>query len=696
LAGATLLFSGACAVFEHDGAGQDGLTERAPLTVALPQLRQFVVLSTVGTTFGQRCIVSGGDIGIAASTTPTPNTLFAGNDSQLVVGNVLLAPRVVLGDRVTAGAIATNQLSAPLSVITGPVSPFIAPPAVPTPSSVTAGGANVNVNAGQTSTLAAGRFGAVTVTGRLNLSGGLYEFQSLRLSPDARLVTLADSTVRVATTVVLADRARITPAAPLKPGNVRLIVAGADGSDNSITLGVEARLGGLMLARRAVRAADRAIVAGSVAAHRVIFGNDARLSFDTGFECGSSSGCDDADSCTLDVCVDAKCAHAPATDGTTCDDHDACTLTDSCQAGRCAAQSRRTCPEPDQCHTLGSCDPSTGACSNPPQPDGLACDDEDPCSFGDRCSAGSCRAGTELRVTEFATGLSRQRSLVAGADGELWIAGSESVAGASDGALARVTTAGDVTTTNVLRDLGALLLGPDGKLWVGERILGALPALGRYDTSSRRFIADYTGIHVQDLAASNDDGSPIVWFTGGSSVGRITPAGELLAAVPTFYVTRAITAASPSPSTVLWITEANAGGFALVGRLAYPRLQQFAVTTPGELTDIVEGPDGGVWFTDPSQNEIGRLPSAGGVARKQALPSAASEPSAICSAPDGNLWVTLRAANKLARVSPQGEVTEVCIPTPSSEPTQVAVGPDGNVWFLESSSGKIGRVELLP
>jgi streptogramin lyase len=696
LVGATLLLSGACAGLEHDRAEEDGLTELAPLTVPVPSLQQFVVLSSVGTTFGQRCTVSGGDVGVAASTTLTPNTLLAGIDSHLVIGRLVLAPRVVLGDRVAAGEIGTDQLSAPPSVIIGPVSPFIPPPLVPTPSSVTAGGASVNVNAGQTSTLAAGRFGAVTVMGRLNLSGGLYEFQSLRLSPDARLVALGASRVRIATTLSVADRARITPAAPLTAGNMRLIVAGADGNDNSITLGVDARLSALTLARRTLRAADRAIVAGSIAARRVIFGNDARVSFDTGFECSSSSDCDDRDACTLDACADAQCSHAPASDGTACDDRDACTLIDACQSGHCTGASPRTCPAADQCHAPGSCDPSTGVCSNPSKPDGVACDDEDPCSLGDQCQAGSCSAGTELRVTEFATGLVRPRSLVAGLDDDLWIAVPESVAGASDGSLARVTSAGAVTKTGVARDLSALLLGPDGKLWVGERILGALPALGRYDTTSRRFIADYVGIHVHELAASNDGGSPIIWFTGGSSVGRITPSGELLASVPTFYVTRAITAASSGPSTVLWITEANAGGFAMVGRLAYPHLQQFAVTTPGELADIVEGPDGAIWFTDPSQNEIGRMPEVGGAARKHALPTAASEPNSICNAPDGNLWVTLRTANKLARMSPQGEVTEVCIPTDASEPTQIAVGPDGNVWFLESSSGKVGRIELLP
>ncbi len=47
----------------------------------------------------------------------------------------------------------------------------------------------------------------------------------------------------------------------------------------------------------------------------------------------------------------------------------------------------------DQCHDAGTCDPSSGLCSNPARPDGTPCDDGDACSSGDACADGQCEGG---------------------------------------------------------------------------------------------------------------------------------------------------------------------------------------------------------------------------------------------------------------------------------------------------------------
>jgi hypothetical protein len=44
----------------------------------------------------------------------------------------------------------------------------------------------------------------------------------------------------------------------------------------------------------------------------------------------------------------------------------------------------------DQCHAAGICDPASGACSNPIQPDGTICTDENLCTTGDACQGGVC------------------------------------------------------------------------------------------------------------------------------------------------------------------------------------------------------------------------------------------------------------------------------------------------------------------
>jgi GH25 family lysozyme M1 (1,4-beta-N-acetylmuramidase)/predicted alpha/beta superfamily hydrolase len=49
------------------------------------------------------------------------------------------------------------------------------------------------------------------------------------------------------------------------------------------------------------------------------------------------------------------------------------------------------CTALDQCHDAGTCNPATGACSNPAKPDGVACNDGNPNTSGEVCTSGACR-----------------------------------------------------------------------------------------------------------------------------------------------------------------------------------------------------------------------------------------------------------------------------------------------------------------
>jgi cysteine-rich repeat protein len=139
------------------------------------------------------------------------------------------------------------------------------------------------------------------------------------------------------------------------------------------------------------------------------------------------SGCDDGDGCTqIDICIAGACigqepvvcpqpdqCHLmgtcdPATGacsapekptGTACDDGDACTQVDICQAGACVGANPVTCTVQDQCHVLGACDPTTGVCSNPEAADGTACDDGNLCTQTDTCQAGVCVGANPIVCT---------------------------------------------------------------------------------------------------------------------------------------------------------------------------------------------------------------------------------------------------------------------------------------------------------
>jgi hypothetical protein len=110
------------------------------------------------------------------------------------------------------------------------------------------------------------------------------------------------------------------------------------------------------------------------------------------FECKHDSDCSDGDPCTVDRCVrpGKVCRHIPVANGTSCSDGNACTVGDTCQAGACVPGSPIVCTATDQCHVAGTCNPTTGTCSNPPAPDGVACNDRDFCTQTDTCQGGVC------------------------------------------------------------------------------------------------------------------------------------------------------------------------------------------------------------------------------------------------------------------------------------------------------------------
>lgn len=61
----------------------------------------------------------------------------------------------------------------------------------------------------------------------------------------------------------------------------------------------------------------------------------------------------------------SSCTPIYAPPGTSCTDGNACTQTDTCAAGVCVGANPKVCSASDQCHTVGVCEPSSGACSNP-------------------------------------------------------------------------------------------------------------------------------------------------------------------------------------------------------------------------------------------------------------------------------------------------------------------------------------------
>ena len=203
--------------------------------------------------------------------------------------------------------------------------------------------------------------------------------QSLRLNPDARVIALAASTLRVSTGVAAADRSRIQAPAPQPAGNLRLIVNGVIEPNTSVTLGTDVQLRALVIARNVFRSADRLTRRRRHFRATVTFGNDAQLAFNTGFGCATAADCNDNSTCTTDSCVNALCVNAPVANGTACSDGNGLHADGTyLPGGRCAG-GPIVCPRPISATTTA---PAIGrqARVGSDKPDGTACDDSQWCA----------------------------------------------------------------------------------------------------------------------------------------------------------------------------------------------------------------------------------------------------------------------------------------------------------------------------
>jgi len=130
------------------------------------------------------------------------------------------------------------------------------------------------------------------------------------------------------------------------------------------------------------------------------------------FECQVGADCAALDGkvkdpCQRWSCQDGACVAVPdeAKEGTSCGGDSPCQLPGTCVAGACDGP---TVECPDSPCGLGVCVPNVGAaegyiCNTQPIGDGTSCDDGDPCTLDDTCTASTC-AGQPKDCSAFDTG----------------------------------------------------------------------------------------------------------------------------------------------------------------------------------------------------------------------------------------------------------------------------------------------------
>jgi virginiamycin B lyase len=266
--------------------------------------------------------------------------------------------------------------------------------------------------------------------------------------------------------------------------------------------------------------------------------------------------------------------------------------------------------------------------------------------------------------------------------------------------------------------------GPGGDLWFTWNIDGDTYGLGRITTSG--VVSTYpgpSGFALHDIAYGGGD----LWVTetsgGGAYIGEWSPVGTQLQ-----YMSLPGASAlgiAWGPDGALWFTGvsptsgrlpgAPPGGF--IGRMtpeqvvtnggwiqwALPPNASGGDPTNNDADDIIEGPDGALWFDLPTQGEVGRITTSGTITE---YPIPGAEPAAIDPSdqsltvgPDGAVWVGATWTGGLARAA-GGTVTSYPI---DSTVRSLTTGADGNLWLITdsdvetlSTAGTVTGVYPLP
>lgn len=211
------------------------------------------------------------------------------------------------------------------------------------------------------------------------------------------------------------------------------------------------------------------------------------------------------------------------------------------------------------------------------------------------------------------------------------------------------------------------------------------------------------GSHPHRLTVGPDGN---IWFTESQgAIGKATPSGSITEYTAGLNPESAPGEIIAGPDGNLWFFDMPwEGGTPAIGRVTPSgTITEFsaAVNQDGEAlgigpSEIVAGPDGNVWFSNPFPSSehagIGRITPAGAITVFELSP--VGWPGPIVAGPDGNVWFTIWRGpfnSAIGKITPSGTITEFNVSSVGNgEPRDLTLGPDGNLWFTTKSA--IGRM----
>ena len=247
-----------------------------------------------------------------------------------------------------------------------------------------------------------------------------------------------------------------------------------------------------------------------------------------------------------------------------------------------------------------------------------------------------------------------------------------------------------------------LFTGPDGNLWYQNQS----PLSTVVDvTGGGQVVKVPTG----PLSGKRDSFASIgatTWTANlAGSIERLAPDGKITTEPIPFPVQGPVTIVA-APDGSLWFTELQRGFIGEITPVGEAIEHPIAngESLPGSFGftcpyGIAVGPDGALWFTELHTGRIGRMTETGALQEFTILTTESSlrrglnfpTPRNIVAGPDGAMWFTDPGDGSIGRISMTGEITEFPVPTKTNAIPEVITSYGGELWFSEES-GVLGSL----
>lgn len=268
-----------------------------------------------------------------------------------------------------------------------------------------------------------------------------------------------------------------------------------------------------------------------------------------------------------------------------------------------------------------------------------------------------------------------QSTITIGPDGALWFTEQHNIA--------RVTPSGVLTQFLAEFPSGPIATGPNHSIWFTEMVSQGGYRLVRMSVRGERQVFAENQLDTSSALLVRPDGN--LWIGEAGAIAKVSPTGEV--SVFPLPPPNQVVAGANHGFGIMALTSGADGNLWFVENIALaaqPTIQGALlgyITRSGAISEF------------PTLLDRGPGPNLGG--------GIGWRRSVLTAGPDGNLWL-LGYDGQISRITTKGVVTHIQVPEQTLQETPAMImGPDGNLWFSASSGhiGRIlpnGRITLLP